>query len=115
MSHNSFLHDTLIHSFCVSTWLKNLLDLSLAGIMWWSLGWGIAFGAETEDGEFNQFAPSGSFFARGEEFNNLDGSLSTTAEGYNWALWLFQVQWRCNCAAGLVVGTRTRLGECTRS
>lgn len=83
----------------VSMVSKNLLDLFLAGVMWWSFGWGIAFGVGTEDGKFNQFVGPGSFFASGDEFGT-DGYYSTT-EGYNWALWLFQVLYHTTavCAA----------------
>lgn len=71
--------------------MQNLLDLSVSGIMWWSFGWGIAFGVESDSGGFNQFVGPGSFFARGEEFEDDTGNFGTT-EGYSWALWLFQVR-----------------------
>lgn len=58
--------------------------------MWWSFGWGIAFGVESESGGFNQFTGPGSFFARGAEFEDDTGNYGTV-EGYSWALWLFQV------------------------
>ncbi|CAM9149020.1 unnamed protein product [Ectocarpus sp. 4 AP-2014] len=69
--------------------VKNLLDLAVAAVMWWWIGWGIAFGEETEDGGFKQFAGPGSFFSRGGGFIDESGNYGTT-EGYAWALWLFQ-------------------------
>ncbi|CAM9681425.1 unnamed protein product [Ectocarpus sp. 6 AP-2014] len=80
--------------------VKNLLDLAVAAVMWWSIGWGIAFGEETEDGEFNQFAGPVSFFLRGGGFIDESGSYGTT-EGYTWALWLFQ--WSFSGAAVTIV------------
>ena len=74
---------------CWAEHLQNLLDLAVAAVMWWSFGWGIAFGAEGDTG-FNQFVGPGSFFTRGDEFRDAQGDHGTT-EGYSWALWLFQV------------------------
>lgn len=71
--------------------LQNLLDLSVAAVMWWSFGWGIAFGVESDSGGFNQFVGPGSFFARGGDFADDAGNYGTT-EGYSWSLWLFQVR-----------------------
>ncbi|CAM9881751.1 unnamed protein product [Scytosiphon promiscuus] len=81
--------------------VKNLLDLAVAGIMWWSFGWGIAFGESNEEtGRFNQFAGPGSFFTRGDLFEDSSGSYGN-AEGYSWALWLFQ--WSFSGAAVTIV------------
>ncbi|CAM9329916.1 unnamed protein product, partial [Hapterophycus canaliculatus] len=81
--------------------VKNLLDLAVAGIMWWAFGWGIAFGeSDEETGSFNQFAGSGTFFTRGGSFEDESGSYGNT-EGYNWALWLFQ--WSFSGAAVTIV------------
>lgn len=71
--------------------MQNLLDLSVAAVMWWSFGWGIAFGVESASGDFNQFGGPGSFFTKGGEFED-DSGYYGTEEGYSWALWLFQVQ-----------------------
>ncbi len=72
--------------------VQNLLDLAAAAVMWWSFGWGIAFGTEGDSG-FNQFVGPGSFFTRESEFRDEDGNYGTT-EGYSWGLWLFQVRSR---------------------
>ncbi|CAN0088594.1 unnamed protein product [Ectocarpus sp. 4 AP-2014] len=69
--------------------IKNLLDLAVAAVMWWAVGWGLAFGTGTEENGFNQFFGRGSFFARGEEFEDEAGNYGTK-NGYSWALWLFQ-------------------------
>lgn len=87
--HTPSHHGKLNQLFCFF-FLKNLLDLAVAAVMWWSIGWGIAFGDETEYGEFNQLAGPGSFFLRGGGFIDESGNYGTT-EGYTWALWLFQV------------------------
>lgn len=58
--------------------------------MWWSFGWGIAFGVESGSGGFNQIVGPGAFFTKGGTFEDESGNYGT-AEGYNWALWLFQV------------------------
>lgn len=65
-------------------------------MVWWSVGWAIAYGGKTESGTFNQFLGPGSFFTRGEGFADETGNYGTV-EGYNWALWLFQV-----CVCGCV-------------
>ncbi|CAM9277877.1 unnamed protein product [Ectocarpus fasciculatus] len=83
-----------------SVLVKNLLDLAVAAVMWWSVGWAIAFGEETEDGEFNQLVGPGSFFLRGGGFIDESGNYGTT-EGYTWALWLFQ--WSFSGAAATIV------------
>ncbi|CAM9139874.1 unnamed protein product, partial [Hapterophycus canaliculatus] len=69
--------------------VKNLLDLAVAAVMWWSFGWGIAYGGEGGGCALNPFAGHESFFSRGEEFQDEQGGYST-AEGYNWAFFLFQ-------------------------
>ncbi|CAN0032148.1 unnamed protein product, partial [Ectocarpus sp. 12 AP-2014] len=69
--------------------IKNLLDLAVAAVMWWAVGWGLAFGTASEENGFNQFFGPGSFFARGEEFEDEAGNYGTK-NGYSWALWLFQ-------------------------
>lgn len=70
-----------------------MLDMSVAAIVWWSCGWAVAYGGKTESGKFNQFVGPGSFFTRGELFSDETGTYGTV-EGYNWALWFFQV-WVC--------------------
>ena len=74
----------------VSLRVKNMLDMAVATMVWWSCGWAVAYGGESESGKFNQFAGPGSFFTRGELFSDATGNYSTE-QGYNWALWLFQV------------------------
>lgn len=87
---NACIHTLDTCGLSVSLRTKNLLDLAVAAMVWWSFGWGIAYGGQTETGEFNQFFGPGSFFTRGEGFADEAGNYGTT-EGYNWALWLFQV------------------------
>lgn len=70
--------------------MKNLLDVAVASMVWWSFGFAIAYGRKTESGSFNQFFGPGSFFTNGEGFVDETGYYGT-AEGYNWAFWLFQV------------------------
>lgn len=65
--------------------------------MWWAVGWGVAFGTSTEENGFNQFFGPGSFFGRGEEFEDEAGSYGSK-NGYYWALWLFQVMTGASCA-----------------
>lgn len=69
---------------------KNILDLAVAAVMWWSFGWGIAYGGGDGGYAVNPFAGHESFFSRGEEFQDVQGGYGT-AEGYNWAFFLFQV------------------------
>lgn len=71
--------------------MKNLLDLAIAAVMWWSVGWGIAFGEGTGGTALSEQLPGlGDFFARSEMFADETGDYGTS-EGYNWALWIFQV------------------------
>eukprot|EP00752_Nemacystus_decipiens_P001931 g1860.t1 len=82
--------------------IKNMLDMAVAAMVWWSFGWAVAYGEKTESGNFNQFLGPGSFFTRGEAFNDETGNYGT-AEGYNWALWHFQIHSTGGMAALVMV------------
>lgn len=80
------------HLCSILCMMKNLLDMAIAAVMWWSVGWGIAFGDTTGGRAVSEHLTGpGEFFARGEVFTDETGGYGT-AEGYNWALWLFQVR-----------------------
>ena len=70
--------------------IKNMLDMAVAAMVWWSCGWAIAYGGKTESGGLSRFFGLGSFFTRGEEFADEAGNYGTE-EGYIWATWFFQV------------------------
>lgn len=50
----------------VNVYVKNLLDLAVAAVIWWICGYGIAFSTEDVGTKFNRVIGLGLFFARGE-------------------------------------------------
>ncbi|CAM9899700.1 unnamed protein product, partial [Heterosigma akashiwo] len=68
--------------------IKNVFDASIGAIVWWSVGYGVAFGKdEYPDNGTNGFIGRDKFFMTTDYFR---GSLTDPNIGYNWAGWLFQ-------------------------
>jgi Amt family ammonium transporter len=92
--------------------LKNILDASLAALIWWLVGYGFAYG-DSSDGGFIGTGASG--FA----FSSKDWEAGYSSAGYDWAGWFFQytfaaaaativsggVAERCNLVAYLIYST----------
>mmetsp|Transcript_11543 Transcript_11543/g.36552 ORF Transcript_11543/g.36552 Transcript_11543/m.36552 type:complete len:452 (-) Transcript_11543:2160-3515(-) len=65
--------------------IKNLLDACIGGIMWYLVGFGIAFGDDTDNGFLGSGTGGKAYAIHIEDWRS-----SYTAEGTDWAFWFFQ-------------------------
>mmetsp|Transcript_63548 Transcript_63548/g.124779 ORF Transcript_63548/g.124779 Transcript_63548/m.124779 type:complete len:474 (+) Transcript_63548:171-1592(+) len=68
--------------------LKNILDASLGSVLWWLVGYGVAFGSSP-----SQLIGTDKFLLRRDDFGG--------DSGYNYAFWLFQ--WAFAATAATIV------------
>jgi len=91
--------------------LKNLLDACLGGVLFWLVGYGIAYGGSNDNGFAGNAMGVGKYsFAFRVNDDNLATEYEASSAGYSWVGFFFQF---CFAAASTTIVSGAVAGRCT--